>query len=196
MSDPRTGLDEMEQEKRWASSPNQQTGHKQDDEPSETSDDEIFVSEGEAEYVQLSDNGDVNSDESAGSLDDAFEVQRSREDNVPEMTIDLGQAIDQRLFSELEERHAGSAHEHTAPTALKLPTSGEEDGPTSEENNVSAWNVGPIQVDVKAPGRRMPAEHVDQIKNIMAGVKLSNGAVPEWAKRIPEEAWMPRRKPE
>ncbi|KAJ2773897.1 hypothetical protein IWQ57_001076 [Coemansia nantahalensis] len=86
---------------------------------------------------------------------------------------DLERAIDQRLHAETAER-CSEEPERTAPPTREAPEAAR----------------GPITV---ATTDEMPAEHVAQIRHIMAGIQLSEDATPEWAKRIPESAWMPRR---
>ncbi|KAF1804030.1 hypothetical protein FB192DRAFT_1370886 [Mucor lusitanicus] len=49
----------------------------------------------------------------------------------------------------------------------------------------------PLQIDVAEADQLQP-ETSDLIKSIMSNIKLSEDAIPEWAKKIPEEAWLPR----
>ncbi|KAJ1726196.1 hypothetical protein LPJ61_005356 [Coemansia biformis] len=102
------------------------------------------------------------------------------DDSFPGTMDELERAIDECLHSEL----AGQRDASPRPVDAKgAPGIG---GPGA--------NHGPIRVDTSEIGGRMPAEHADQIRRIMAGIQLSESAVPEWAKRVPEGAWMPTRK--
>ncbi|KAJ2652599.1 hypothetical protein IWW40_001085 [Coemansia sp. RSA 1250] len=133
---------------------------------SESDIDDIFVAEGG--YEQLD-------DEDGEQLD-------GEDDEQLEIATDLERAIDERLFSDLEAQHV-----HCEADKQQLPGNDAEARP-------SAATVVPLQVDVAESGSRMPPEHIDQIKSIMANVQLSDKAIPEWAKRVPEHAWMPKRK--
>ncbi|KAL7318067.1 hypothetical protein PS15m_004339 [Mucor circinelloides] len=58
-----------------------------------------------------------------------------------------------------------------------------------EENQVDIKD--PLQIEVAEADQLQP-ETFDLIKSIMSNIKLSEEAIPEWAKKIPEEAWLPR----
>lgn len=66
-----------------------------------------------------------------------------------------------------------------------LPDDEDDDGVIIE----SKQEVPPplVLLDIGDP---MPQEHIDKIKEIMSKINISH--TPEWAKVIPEEAWMPR----
>ncbi|GAA5803627.1 hypothetical protein EDC94DRAFT_585261 [Helicostylum pulchrum] len=49
----------------------------------------------------------------------------------------------------------------------------------------------PLNIDVDSSASLKP-ETSDLIKSIMANIQLSDEAVPDWAKKIPESAWLPR----
>ncbi|KAJ2132878.1 hypothetical protein IW136_005025 [Coemansia sp. RSA 678] len=162
-------------------------GHFQSDSGSD--DEEIFVAE--ADYVQLSDDDDDDNarqpDTPNKDLGDAFNpsnLDAATTSNPVRIPIDLEHAIDERLFSELEEKHSADLNQDVSEktTADSIPD-------TSTGHTV----LQPLQIDLASSGSQMSAEHVDQIKNIMAGIKLGDNAIPDWAKHVPESAWMPRR---
>ncbi|KAI9473681.1 MAG: hypothetical protein EXX96DRAFT_578930 [Benjaminiella poitrasii] len=53
----------------------------------------------------------------------------------------------------------------------------------------------PLTIDLQ-PSERLSPETTDLIKSIMNNVQLSDRAIPGWAKKIPEHAWLPRVKKE
>ncbi|KAI9261708.1 hypothetical protein BY458DRAFT_515692 [Sporodiniella umbellata] len=55
----------------------------------------------------------------------------------------------------------------------------------NEESN------GPMQIELE-PSHRIDSETCDLIKSIMSKVQLSEQAIPDWAKQIPESSWLPR----
>ncbi|KAJ2838513.1 hypothetical protein J3B01_001331 [Coemansia erecta] len=177
----------------------QQTVQKSEDHfqsDSGSDDEEIFVAE--ADYVQLSDDdGNDNDNDNARQpdapnkdLDDTFNpsnLDAATTSNPVRIPIDLEHAIDERLFSELEEKYSADLNQDVSEktTADSIP-----DTSTDHYSNTV---LQPLQVDLASSGSQMSAEHVDQIKNIMAGIKLGDNAIPDWAKHVPESAWMPRR---
>ncbi|KAI9365216.1 hypothetical protein BD770DRAFT_406462 [Pilaira anomala] len=52
----------------------------------------------------------------------------------------------------------------------------------------------PFTIEVSSSDSLNP-ETTDLIKSIMANIQLSDEAIPEWAKKIPESAWLPRVNP-
>ncbi|GAA5809740.1 hypothetical protein MFLAVUS_003153 [Mucor flavus] len=48
----------------------------------------------------------------------------------------------------------------------------------------------PLHIEVDSSASLKP-ETSDLIKSIMANIQLSDEAVPDWAKKIPESAWLP-----
>ncbi|KAJ2319842.1 hypothetical protein IWW52_001734 [Coemansia sp. RSA 2704] len=152
---------------------------------------EIFVAE--AGYAQLSDSDDNGLDNDAlppdgpgQRLDDAFECHEfgPAARNPAHIAAELARAIDERLFSELEEKHDESLDQESLDKSIDSPA----------ELPERAASTGPIEVDIARSSSRMPAEHISQIKSVMAGIRLNDSAIPEWAKRVPESAWMPKRK--
>ncbi|KAJ1859202.1 hypothetical protein GGH12_002914 [Coemansia sp. RSA 1822] len=156
-------------------------------------DEDIFVAE--ADYVQLSDDDDDNDnaqqpDSANKDLDDAFNchgLDATTTSNPVRIPIDLEHAIDERLFSELEEKHSSELNQDmpNKTTADSIPD-------TSTDHHSNAV-LQPLQIDLASSGSHMSTEHIDQIKNIMAGIKLGDNAIPDWAKHVPESAWMPKR---
>ncbi|KAJ2079904.1 hypothetical protein H4R24_003469 [Coemansia sp. RSA 988] len=156
----------------------------------------IFVAENE--YVRLSDDGEVSGGEeqlelTAKNLGDAVNYREGCSANAGIPTcnpVDLELAIDQRLFSELEETQRRNSDNSRDGKATSL-----EDG--NETKNIEATASGieqQIQVDITDAASKMSTEQVEQIKSIMAGIQLSDNAIPPWARRIPENKWMPQRK--
>ncbi|KAI8095258.1 hypothetical protein BDF21DRAFT_405534 [Thamnidium elegans] len=71
-----------------------------------------------------------------------------------------------------------------------LPQDDEEDmyqQLESDEEDVQ----GPLHIEVESLASLKP-ETSDLIKSIMTNIQLSDEAVPDWAKKIPESAWLPR----
>ncbi|KAJ2852319.1 hypothetical protein IWW36_000462 [Coemansia brasiliensis] len=130
---------------------------------------------------------------SESGIDDLFVAEvgyeqlddEDSDENQLEIAADLERTIDERLFSDLEAKHksceADKQHTHTNVAS-------------SAEAYPAATTVMPLQVDIAESGSQMSPKHIDQIKSIMANVHLSDKAIPEWAKRVPEHAWMPKRK--
>ncbi|KAJ2501156.1 hypothetical protein GGH96_002188 [Coemansia sp. RSA 1972] len=176
----------------------QQTEQKSEDHfqsDSGSDDEEIFVAE--ADYVQLSDDDDDDDSDNAQQpdaaskdLDDAFNccnLDTATTSNPVRIPIDLEHAIDERLFSELEEKHSSELNQDVPE---KSTTGSIPDTSTGHHSNTV---LKPLKIDLASSGSQMSAEHIDQIKNIMAGIKLGDNAIPDWAKHVPESAWMPKR---
>ncbi|KAJ2345775.1 hypothetical protein GGF43_005137, partial [Coemansia sp. RSA 2618] len=187
MCEPTKEIDEVEPTKeieRGEHTEGQHDSHNQSDSSSE--DEEIFVAE--ADYMQLSDGNEGNLDDSThqpeaanSGLDDAFECHDldPAASTIPQrIPVDLERAIDERLFSELEEKHSPALKQEAA----------QESAAGSDKPKVQYSNAAPrpVKVDVSSSGPRMSAEQVDHIKSIMAGIRLSDDAIPDWAKRVPE----------
>ncbi|PIA14180.1 hypothetical protein COEREDRAFT_99131 [Coemansia reversa NRRL 1564] len=157
---------------------------------------DLFVAENE--YVQLSDDvealGDgTQLDPTVNDLDDAFNCKGNKYANISmaaRFSTDLEQAIDDRLFLELEERQQRYSGDKKENQTNYLVDSVE----TNEVGLKSKEQHHPIRVDIQETKNKMPAEDVEQIKSIMAGIQLSEKAIPLWACRIPESEWMPQRK--
>ncbi|KAJ1950600.1 hypothetical protein FBU59_000598 [Linderina macrospora] len=153
-----------------------QKSKSEDDSDSDFDADEpVFVPE--EQYVPLDDEYEPLGDEGSngGNGDDSESV---------DVDINIEREIEarmhQELFSDLDTSSAVDEPASQAAPAAQLPQ--------------MARQIRPLEVDV-AHGSRMTADHVDQIKGIMAGIHISNHGIPEWAKIVPESAWMPKRKP-
>ncbi|CAO3614241.1 unnamed protein product [Mucor fragilis] len=81
----------------------------------------------------------------------------------------------------------------------QLPQDDDDDenmyGQLASEDDDDDENQGdikdPLEIAVAEADQIQP-ETSDLIKSIMSNIKLSEDAIPEWAKKIPEEAWLPR----
>ncbi|KAI8390214.1 hypothetical protein BD560DRAFT_419337 [Blakeslea trispora] len=61
-----------------------------------------------------------------------------------------------------------------------------------EEEEVEEADLdAPLVIEVE-PSNQLNSETSDLIKSIMSNIQLSNDAIPDWAKKIPEDAWLPR----
>ncbi|KAJ2380053.1 hypothetical protein GGI05_006435, partial [Coemansia sp. RSA 2603] len=118
----------------------------------------------EDEYMPLEEDDEIDSD--------TFNPSR-----IPQ---DLERMLDERLDAEMDLKSMPIADntEHKASTSI------------TKSEDTAERKPDPLQVTVAAP---MSAEHISQIRNVMAGIQLNEDAIPEWAKRVPESAWMPRR---
>ncbi|KAI9137965.1 hypothetical protein BKA69DRAFT_835923 [Paraphysoderma sedebokerense] len=74
---------------------------------------------------------------------------------------------------------------------------------TSDETHTqtSGDSLDPKPIEIKKSeivnsNVELEDETVDLIKNIMTGIVLPDSAIPDWAKIIPEEKWMPKIVPE
>ncbi|KAI8375026.1 hypothetical protein EDC96DRAFT_497629 [Choanephora cucurbitarum] len=63
----------------------------------------------------------------------------------------------------------------------------EEEQEEGEEVDLDA----PLVIKVE-PSNQLNSETSDLIRSIMSNIQLSNDAIPDWAKKIPEDAWLPR----
>ncbi|KAJ1855790.1 hypothetical protein LPJ73_002286 [Coemansia sp. RSA 2703] len=124
----------------------------------------LFVPEDE--YMPLEEDDEIDSD--------TFNSNR-----IPQ---DLERMLDERLDAEMDLKSMPAA-DNTEHKASSTPI-------TKSEEDVAEHKPDPLQVTVAAP---MSAEHINHIRNVMAGIQLNEDAIPEWAKRVPESAWMPRR---
>ncbi|KAI8982414.1 hypothetical protein BDF20DRAFT_470027 [Mycotypha africana] len=59
----------------------------------------------------------------------------------------------------------------------------------STADNETLIKAASLELDAAS---RMNPETSDRIKSIMTHIQLSDNAIPEWAKKIPEHAWLPR----
>ncbi|KAJ2805485.1 hypothetical protein H4R20_002072 [Coemansia guatemalensis] len=171
------------------------------DSSEENDDEDIFVAENE--YVQLRDDGEASGEEgrldsTSKDLDDAFSLKEDSYASTSMATripIDIEQAIDDRLFSELEERQQRHSDDSKDGQVNHPADNGETRNidPTTKDKQQQQQQQ-PIQVDISGGANKMSAEHVEQIKSIMAGIQLNENAIPPWARRVPESEWMPQRK--
>lgn len=61
-----------------------------------------------------------------------------------------------------------------------------------EDEQIETVDIqGPLDIEID-PSTRLNPETSDLIKSIMTNIQLSNDAIPEWAKKVPESAWLPR----
>ncbi|KAJ1926999.1 hypothetical protein EC988_010258, partial [Linderina pennispora] len=132
-------------------------------------DEPVFVDEDS--YVPLDDEcDDADEPDSADSAGLDISIER-----------EIDARMHQELFSDLDT--SGAVDERAGPASA-----------AGQQLPQMARQIRPLEVDV-ARSTRMAADHIDQIKSIMAGIHISNHGIPEWAKIVPEGAWMPRRKP-
>ncbi|KAI8078235.1 uncharacterized protein B0P05DRAFT_571892 [Gilbertella persicaria] len=67
--------------------------------------------------------------------------------------------------------------------------------PLTSDNEEEQEEQGPLMIKLD-DSNKLNSETSDLIKSIMSHIQLSNEAIPDWAKKIPEEAWLPRVKKE
>ncbi|KAJ2599378.1 hypothetical protein GGF39_002254 [Coemansia sp. RSA 1721] len=162
--------------------------------PEEEDDDEegqaIFVAEDL--YAPLEDH--VDEHDSHLFDNDAFATSRLPPSthtllkNPSRIPIDLEQFLDDRIDQEIA-RKEGTVFTAAAAVSEESLTTADTD--LKETAGRFSDKSRPLEVNVSAP---MSAEHISQIKDIMAGIQLSKAAIPEWAKRVPESSWMPKRR--
>ncbi|KAJ2663012.1 hypothetical protein IWW48_001529 [Coemansia sp. RSA 1200] len=159
-------------------------------------DEDIFVPE--ASYAPLEDDIDYDDDENDDDdgSNESNKVQLS--DAQTEMiehqvdAIDLDRILEDRINAEIAKRSSPEDKERNT-TTINISDAGDA-GDSSRDLN--PCSLAPMEIDIGSSKDKtiMSAETVQTIKNIMAGIQLSDAAIPEWAKRVPEDAWMPRRK--
>lgn len=71
----------------------------------------------------------------------------------------------------------------------QLPQDEDEGWEALESDNEETNEPMQIELD---PSHKIDSETCDLIKSIMSKVQLSEQAIPDWAKQIPESSWMPR----
>ncbi|KAJ1666598.1 hypothetical protein IW140_005057 [Coemansia sp. RSA 1813] len=148
----------------------------EDGSDTEEEDDDIFVPEGS--YAQLDDE-----EANTAQLPDIHEPG-------DHANVDLDRILDERINAEMVQRQFKQEKSKTEEIQAQ-----ERNANTNANHSNMQLVSPPIEVDIYSSKQKaMPAEHVQQIKDIMAGIQLSDAAIPEWAKRIPERAWMPGRK--
>ncbi|KAJ2489821.1 hypothetical protein IWW37_003665 [Coemansia sp. RSA 2050] len=164
------------------------------DDDSQSSDDDddedgsIFVAE--ESYARLSDADEDSPGATSADLDDAFQCRAAasaattvKADPIPsfdkQVPLDFEQELDDRIEAELAAKQSLQAN-----AAKHLEASDVSRTPRS---------LVPMEVAVER-SNKMSDEHIDQIKSIMAGIQLSDAAIPEWSRRVPEGSWMPRRR--
>ncbi|KAJ2841022.1 hypothetical protein GGI22_008090, partial [Coemansia erecta] len=149
-------------------------------EDDDNSDDDIFVPEGS--YAQLDDD-EINEA-------NAFCQHSGMQEPGENANFDLARILDERINAELAQRQVQEKEKSKVDE-----TQSQELAPDVDTDHSTVQLTSPIEVDIDSPKQKaMPAEHVQQIKDIMAGIQLSDSAIPEWAERVPEQTWMPRRK--
>ncbi|KAJ2254268.1 hypothetical protein GGI13_002256 [Coemansia sp. RSA 455] len=163
---------------------------------SQSSDDEEDEEEGsifvaEEAYAPLDDADEDNSDLSVGTaganIDGAFQCRDAANPAttaaIPnfdkQIPFDFEQALEDRIEAELAAKQSLEAN---------VVSSQEAPGASSTPHSLT-----PIEV-VVGRSDKMSDEHIGQIKSIMAGIQLSDAAIPEWSRRVPEGSWMPRRR--
>ncbi|KAJ2865898.1 hypothetical protein GGH94_001895 [Coemansia aciculifera] len=165
---------------------------------SQSSDDEEDEEEGsifvaEEAYAPLDDADEDSSDSQDGAtranIDDAFQCRDAANSATTvadaaitnfdkQIPFDFEQELDGRIEAELAAKQSLEANVVSSqePRDASTPLS-----------------LAPIEVVVGRSGK-MSDEHIGQIKSIMAGIQLSDAAIPEWSRRVPEGSWMPRRR--
>ncbi|KAJ2507816.1 hypothetical protein H4217_008702, partial [Coemansia sp. RSA 1939] len=158
-------------------------------------DEDIFVPE--ASYAPLEDDIDYDGDKNDDGSNKSSKVQLSdaqaemSEDQVD--AIDLDRILEDRINAEIAKRSSPEEKER-ATTNTTFAEAGDAGG--SSSRHLDPRPLAPMEIDIGSSKDKaiMSAETVQTIKNIMAGIQLSDAAIPGWAKRVPEDAWMPRRK--
>ncbi|KAJ2055920.1 hypothetical protein GGI17_006453 [Coemansia sp. S146] len=152
----------------------------------------IFVAE-EA-YAPLDDADEDSSDSQDGAtranIDDAFQCRDAANPATTvadaaisnfdkQIPFDFEQELDGRIEAELAAKQSLEANVVSS----------------QEPRDVSSTplSLAPMEV-VVGRSDKMSDEHIGQIKSIMAGIQLSDAAIPEWSRRVPEGSWMPRRR--
>ncbi|KAJ1848509.1 hypothetical protein H4R99_004114 [Coemansia sp. RSA 1722] len=160
-----------------------------EEEDNDEEDQAIFVAEDL--YAPLEDHDDEH--DSHLFDNDAFATSRLPPSahtllkNSSRIPIDLEQFLDDRIDQEIALKE-GTVFAAAAVSEESLTTA---DRDLKETAGRFSDKSRPLEVNVSAP---MSAEHISQIKDIMAGIQLSKAAIPEWAKRVPESSWMPKRR--
>ncbi|KAL9553017.1 hypothetical protein MBANPS3_003482 [Mucor bainieri] len=128
----------------------------------------------------------------ARQLDEVVRIQDAMDAEVDQVQEQQSQANDSDEDDDDGDRMFGYQ---------QLPQDDDDDyeenmyGQLASEDEDNDGNEGdikdPLQIDVAEADQIQP-ETSDLIKSIMSNIKLSEEAIPEWAKKIPEEAWLPR----
>ncbi|KAI8322773.1 hypothetical protein GQ54DRAFT_297172 [Martensiomyces pterosporus] len=158
---------------------------KDEDEDGDEDEDEDALFVPEDEYAPLNDGDDDadNIDSDGGACDFIAHAINGGSHTASSLDLMLERKMDELAASFQVQQQASSddtaiADKDTASASTTPPQAPEQ--------------IAPIEVRIDSKNR-MPAEHIDQIKGIMAGIQISDQAIPEWAKRVPESAWMPKR---
>ncbi|KAJ2810762.1 hypothetical protein GGI24_006951 [Coemansia furcata] len=165
-----------------------------DDSESSEGDDEVSIFVAEEAYAPLDDADEDGLNMVVGAasanIDDAFQCRDATNPAATvatpaapsfdkQMPFDFEQELDDRIEAGL------AAKESKAADVVSNQAPCDASGITP--------NLTPIEV-VVGRSDKMSDEHIDQIKSIMAGIQLSDAAIPEWSRRVPEGSWMPRRR--
>ncbi|KAJ1965220.1 hypothetical protein GGI12_000908 [Dipsacomyces acuminosporus] len=150
-------------------------------------DDVLFVPEDE--YMPLDDDDDDDDDDGGDVPDDDNQDTSSQANLGPDFALNIDSLLDQKM-DELAEAFEIRQQQASALVHSTQPVDSSEPPPPPPP---PAVDIVPMEVSIDSKSR-MPKEHIDQIKSIMAGIQISDHAIPEWAKRVPESAWAPKRK--
>ncbi|KAJ2003144.1 hypothetical protein H4R26_003223 [Coemansia thaxteri] len=149
--------------------------------------DSIFVAEDEYAPLEDTDSSTEHSAAGAAAIDDKFQCPPAdmAPSDAQQLPFDLEQELDSRIEADIA---AKQRHETVDAAGLRSDSNGACGTSTAQLHCAAPIEVGVSRVE------KMSDEHIGQIKSIMAGIQLSDGAIPEWSRRVPEGAWMPRRK--
>ncbi|KAJ1645396.1 hypothetical protein J3B02_000951 [Coemansia erecta] len=152
------------------------------DEEQDEDQQDIFVAEDL--YVPLDDSQDGDASDrinDAFATDRASPIMHTHLENPARVPIDLERLLDERMEEEIARKTKESDTVFYAAANVD----------SQAIADATCLKPGPLEISIKKP---MSAEHVNQIKDIMAGIRLSEAAIPEWAKRVPESSWIPKRR--
>ncbi|KAI7825008.1 hypothetical protein BX661DRAFT_185093 [Kickxella alabastrina] len=149
------------------------------DTESDTEDEGLFVAEDE--YAPLQEDSES---ENQDDIADTIETHSHMSVHIPSLNripLDLECALDKRMEDELARQKSPTTTPIDAPPGVTADTAVVGDSDARSK---------PLEIKVAEP---MSAEHIDHIKRVMAGIQICPDAVPEWARRVPESAWIPKR---
>ncbi|KAJ1980285.1 hypothetical protein H4R34_002511 [Dimargaris verticillata] len=73
--------------------------------------------------------------------------------------------------------------------------SAEHDPPSTESASVQTIQMGVRRLNIPSkPEYELSSENAELIKSVMAKVTFSDKAIPDWARAIPEDQWLPQLK--
>ncbi|KAJ2507141.1 hypothetical protein GGI11_006440 [Coemansia sp. RSA 2049] len=161
-------------------------------------DEDIFVPE--ASYAPLEDDidyandGDENDDDYGSNKSNKVQLSDAQAEMTEDQAdaIDLDRILEDRINAEIAKR-SSPEEKKRATTNTTFAGAGDAGG---SSRHLDPRSLAPMEIDIGSSKDKaiMSAETAQTIKNIMAGIQLSDAAIPGWAKRVPEDAWMPRRK--